>query len=38
MGRLSGVIFGALMVLATIYAYNYFSKDGITALGKKTSA
>lgn len=32
-----GFIVAALLTLAVIYAYNYLSKDGIAALGRKTA-
>lgn len=34
MGRAGGILVFAIVVLAVIYGYNYFSSDGIAALGK----
>lgn len=35
MGRVGGIIFAALIVLGTIWAYNHFSDTGISTLGAK---
>jgi hypothetical protein len=36
MGRLVGILTAALVVLATVFAYNRFSGKSIGDLGKKT--
>lgn len=37
-GRVGGIVFAAVLVLATIWAYNHFTKDGVANLGKKAAA
>jgi hypothetical protein len=38
MGRVTGFLMVAVLVLATIYAYNRFSGKNVSALGSKTAA
>lgn len=35
--KFGGILFAALIVLGTIAAYNYFTKDGIATLGRPTA-
>ncbi len=37
MGKIGPFIWTAIIILAVIYAYNYFSDDGITKLGRNAS-